>query len=92
MSYECSKCYHEHACNAWGVKALMKDDKFCDCFVEKENVEFFEHGQWETKRIGKVPYDVCSCCGFKGLVTHGFHEYNYCPFCGAKMDLNLESQ
>lgn len=55
------------------------------------------HGQWARKQIGKyIGTDkvVCSCCGcFLAVVGSdtGFKEttrdMNYCPHCGAKMDL-----
>ena len=51
--------------------------------IEAEPVR---HGQWMIKqhKIFGNSYDyVCSVCG----CDYALAEYNYCPHCGAKMDL-----
>ena len=41
-------------------------------------------GHWVKEYIGCI-YDVCSECGQK--ITTGYFEYEYCPNCGAKMEV-----
>lgn len=44
-----------------------------------------KRGRWETEVRTiyghKIPFFVCSVCGKSAA-----DEYNYCPWCGAKMD------
>ena len=43
------------------------------------------HGRWvQTKAPFMNECEVCSVCGYR---TVWGHRYNYCPNCGAKMDL-----
>ena len=59
--------------------------------ISAADVAPVRHGQWieYTKVIIPEPYNKweqawkCSECGF----DDGFVAYNYCPNCGAKMDL-----
>ena len=47
------------------------------------------HGRWELERAGKykqVEYYSCSICGFD-LPYNPEYLPEYCPRCGAKMDL-----
>lgn len=66
--------------------------------VETADVAPVVHGQWESKTNPNYPaysHDKCSLCGWwntrnalcyeKGRKTG--HSLNYCPNCGAKMDL-----
>ena len=43
------------------------------------------HGRWENPYINRYghPCHCCSVCGFKA----SYQDKNYCPNCGAKMDL-----
>ena len=40
------------------------------------------HGRWIVQDDGRTRF-MCSICGSKNYQQH----YNYCPNCGAKMDL-----
>ena len=43
------------------------------------------HGKWETNKV--VFMKTCSLCG---KPVDQSHDYNFCPECGAKMDLEGE--
>lgn len=46
------------------------------------------HGRWDTilkKTVSRL--SRCSACGFE---KYNIHWCNYCPNCGAKMDLEVE--
>ena len=58
-------------------------------FPTVDAVEVVHGSWWETKHM--IPTVVCSVCG--GMVraeyTHEYgnrRKYNFCPYCGAKMD------
>lgn len=42
------------------------------------------HGKWIFHDDDYMPTDLCSICG---CTTWAFIRTKYCPFCGAKMDL-----
>lgn len=46
-------------------------------------------GKWSIKEGELALWDVCSEC--KKMVMHKAPFYNYCPNCGAKMEVNNES-
>lgn len=50
----------------------------------EEDAANVKHGHWEKERIGADKIDKCSVCGSSYLPC--IKSYNYCPFCGAKMD------
>ena len=43
------------------------------------------HGKWETNKVAFMK--TCSLCGKS---VDQSHDYNFCPECGAKMDLEGE--
>lgn len=47
--------------------------------------EHNEHGKWETNKVAFMK--TCSLCNES---VDQSHDYNYCPNCGAKMDLEGE--
>ena len=44
-----------------------------------------KHGKWETTKVAFMKN--CSLCN---KAVDQSHDYNYCPRCGAKMDLEGE--
>ena len=54
------------------------------------------HGRWEIKLLNDYQkYSVtCSICGWVGIDNYDSYDdpsdFNYCPNCGAKMDLENE--
>jgi len=57
------------------------DDCF-NCYFYKEHNE---HGKWETNKVAFMK--TCSLCDKS---VDQSHDYNYCPNCGARMDLEGE--
>lgn len=53
------------------------------------------HGRWEIKLLNDYQkYSVtCSICGWVGIDNYDSYDdpsdFNYCPNCGAKMDLEV---
>lgn len=45
------------------------------------------HGRWRTEIVDGYCYEHCSCCGDFLANKDGVCEFDYCPYCGAKMDL-----
>ena len=48
------------------------------------DVEPVRHGKWTYHDDDIMPWNSCSLCGCEAFDMHGA---NYCPNCGAKMDL-----
>lgn len=44
------------------------------------------HGEWVDNGVPESILDGCSSCGF----PCGAYTFNFCPHCGAKMDLEKE--
>ena len=58
------------------------------CFQDKErfpaeNVKLEQHGEWKNSEI--LSMMCCSECGVGDLDIHR-NKFDYCPYCGAKMD------
>lgn len=92
MRTECEKCIHEKVCNEWGYQEGMFACSYGDFFEPVSDVAPVVHGYWIKDR---ERYEIvcsqstiyhCSVCGRKA----GHKQvklYDYCPKCGAKMDL-----
>ena len=52
--------------------------------VPAADVKKVIHGKW----LDDYGYDKCSVCGFKCNDPYYLGEANYCPECGARMDLD----
>ena len=59
---------------------------------EDSDVQEVRHGHWIKNSIDnsrKFEYS-CSICGWSGVKNYDsyvdIHEFEYCPYCGAKMD------
>lgn len=78
------------------------DEGFLDCAEEaRDAVKDFpaadvvpvKHGKWEGKQLDNFKkYQVaCSNCGWIGIENYDSYndpsDFNYCPNCGARMDL-----
>ena len=75
------------------------DNDFCICGDESTIRDFIDdaptieaepvrHGKWITRK--SEPGEMIDCCSrCKYPVSHFWHgEYQYCPSCGAKMDMD----
>lgn len=75
--------------------ALGRHTGLADCIaIEIEglpaaDVEPVRHGRWGNKKGGFFEFAACSFCG-EEAPTAGITP-NYCPNCGAKMDLEDEN-
>ena len=54
----------------------------CEDFKNKADFAEVKHARWEERKIEYMLYG-CSYCDCRVD-----YEFNYCPNCGAKMDLN----
>ena len=61
------------------VSAIMEIEEAPTADVKEVN-----HGKW----LDDYGYDKCSVCGFKCNDPYYLGEANYCPECGARMDLD----
>ena len=67
---------------------LSDADKTCifDIFVRYEHMldsATVKHGRWQITAGSLFPVNKCSVCNLPSV----FGQSNYCPNCGAKMDL-----
>lgn len=73
--------------------ALGRHTGLADCIaIEIEglpaaDVEPVRHGRWIDNGIPESVLSGCSICGY----SCGAYTFNYCPNCGAKMDLEDEN-
>ena len=71
------------------VSYSREDAADCIRYMDAADVAPVRHGRWLQKKhkIFGNAYDyVCSECG----CDYALAEYNYCPNCGCKMDLEEE--
>lgn len=55
--------------------------------IPAADVQPVKHGRWiKPTRVPGSMLDECSVCGF----NCGAYTFNYCPYCGAKMDEGTE--
>ena len=50
------------------------------------DAEPVKHGRWIRNNIDRPMFAICSECK-----TVWYNEYNHCPHCGAKIDLEVEA-
>lgn len=78
-SLVCLGCGHEHNCGIHGCALLREAAERIDT---RQSAYFVHDG---PRFRGGVDWWHCSNCG--RLVTDAEHtQYDYCPWCGAKMD------
>lgn len=70
------------------LSELSETDKDCvlDVFVRYEHMldrNHLKHGRWQITAGSLFPANKCSVCNLPSI----FGQSNYCPNCGAKMDL-----
>ena len=85
MNNLCKRCYHNYVCEQYNENRDLTRTK-CDYknshFIDAADVVPVRHGRW-VYPIGMAYNYVCSECGKSiGVIKH-----NYCPNCGAEMDL-----
>ena len=84
----CKDCIHERVCEKLCPKGLLPyhssdypAETFCLEFKDKSQYAEVKHGEWNTTDTPLGRCCICSVC--RSCPTM---EYNYCPYCGAKMD------
>lgn len=94
------KCYHESAKTGLGLEPVMaiQDIKALISVMPEVDAAPVKHGKWipneihghKIKVINGIPNGSCICdvCGQWLVGSNEYDVYgNYCPACGAKMDL-----
>ena len=89
---KCRDCIHCDVCelNPFITAFSPDNEAYCGAFKNREEYAPVVHGRWIEKEYVDEPYGGyylfhCSECGFPNA-----RERNYCPNCGAKMDLEVE--
>jgi len=88
----CRECLHVEACKELiistfhivtekDVERVIDVDNCCRAFKDKSQYAEVKHGEWDTTDTPLGRCCICSVCGSCPTM-----EYNYCPYCGAKMD------
>ena len=82
----CNECLHGDVCERFTDNVAI----ICKRFKHDNDYAEVKHGEWEeVQQVGKnsrhIKYTTkkCSVCGY----WNGRRKTNYCPNCGAKMDL-----
>ena len=89
---DCKKCLCLNACQehyAVSESHGIRNHDQCKCFINKDEYVEVVHGSWETgfDSLGWLKH-TCTNCGYvKRTDVHVRLGWNYCPKCGAKMDL-----
>ena len=75
---DCPHCiwHTENGCSSWD----------CEQITRSEARKRLKNGKWMAKKQGVWIVRQCSVCN--AIVDH---QYNFCPYCGAKMDKYSES-
>lgn len=80
----CEKCIHSPVCGA-------EDEGMIQClfFLREDEIKPVVHGRWIAEFDDKGwKKHSCSGCGyFRRTDIHVSLNWDYCPHCGAKMDL-----
>lgn len=83
--------YSEHCFNSSDAKGQDIADRILDDVVEipTANFEEVKHGEWSVKEFSYSKFITCSVCN--SVIDSSYtnideNEFDYCPYCGAKMD------
>ena len=97
---QCRDCIHSGVCYKKTNRKNYKGDlnmSHCEHYISTADITEIKHGKWKTlEDFGEDRvYAKCSNCNeytddFDGAYSldgdfEGYHYYNYCPNCGAKM-------
>ena len=88
ISDDCSNCLRSKY-NGW----CSEDSAFtwaCECISDapSADVEPVRHGEWIERKGELHPLEMDGVCSICGHTTSFYRFHNYCPNCGAKMDLD----
>lgn len=87
-------CYGDEGCLPFGygqppMDALLLPEDVVSAIenLPSADVEPVRHGRWKVNRMYDYKYMTCQSCRWLFEYYAGFEEeWNYCPYCGARMD------
>lgn len=96
----CKDCIHCSACmntrtatlDPYQFRPTNKDTGECSDWLTVD-IQEVKHGYWIAKELDNFRKVECSCsiCGWSGVENYDsyvdIHDFEFCPNCGAKMDL-----
>lgn len=88
MGKSCWDCIHCDVCaNIDGFSHHVSDVSKCKRFKDKADVEPVKHGEW-VNNDNEWKFYKCSICGNEAYwdTDYGQQLFDFCPWCGAKMD------
>ena len=65
--------------------AYVVAEKVLEFVKNSPTVDTVKHGKWVSDMTGVVK---CSACKHQAYFLRGYELFDYCPYCGAKMDGN----
>lgn len=77
--------------NLWAMADLRTILKKYEDLEEQGGLVEQKHGAWEESKNFDDCFWVCSNCKFPSEATAAPIIYNYCPNCGAKMELEVQN-
>ncbi len=92
MPASCWDCPLERYSECYNGREIESRERpeWCPLHEVTEDFKKMEHGKMEHGKWVEVEgegYDTCSLCGGSDLIRGLACEFDYCPHCGAKMDL-----
>ena len=90
----CSACMHTRTAtlDPYQSRPTNKDTGECSDWLTTD-VQEVKYGYWIEKELDNFRKVECSCsiCGWSGVENYDsyvdIHDFEFCPNCGAKMDL-----
>ena len=90
MDNLCKRCYHNYVCEQYNENRDLTRTK-CDYknshFIDASDVAPVRHAEWGVN-VGMNFFKERNCPVCKKRIESNF--WNYCPNCGANMDLHDE--
>lgn len=74
---------------AWGSSIPIEVVLDCITNFEEIDAQPVVHGKWVKHKDHINPYITCSVCNM--FMPDEFKYFDYCPHCGAKMDVKEDS-
>lgn len=85
----CKDCIHCEVCDFISITNDITIAKSCDHFKNKADYAGVKRGEWFVKEFSYSKFITCSVCN--SVIDSSYtnideNEFDYCPYCGAKMD------
>ena len=80
----CKDCFYDRVC----PHIYDYDADRCGAFINKAEVVEVRHGEWVHSDLAATWHgkDECGECHYHTADRVDLSCFNYCPYCGAKMD------